>query len=1288
MKNLPRLGTAAFIATAILFSPAYGSSAAVGEGARVGGTTSSVAAGHRVVRRFVPPQGGGGPMTPAEMPGSSNPSEPYAGATLPVEGSITNGATMVNPLTGLLSLTFTDLRLTSRGTPGDLNRTYNSFNAGVDGPLGRGWSFSFGMHLEIRRRSVTVAQENGSQITFTLSNGQYAAAPRVLAHLKRMANGAFELLRGSTTATCPAYARRTCTSFEFSSTGRLMEYEGIFYVITPSGRKFEDDVIDITLRYKSGRLVRVVDRYGRVYKLHYANREGNGGSGRITSITFPDGNDETFSYRGGNLVKTTTPGGAVTRFAYDSRHRMTSETDPRGGVISFQYNPGAYEQRTFRGWVIVETDQNGNRTTFDYSPGSTRVTNPAGREYVVQYRESDLLRVDEGSVEPPLASWRFTYDPETLGVTSITDPNGGLTTASYDDQGNLISSTDPLGFTSTRSYDSTDQTTTVTDAMGVATTTAYDVNGNVISQSTPLVGSGQRQTVTFAYGDGQHSTDLTSMTDPNGKVWRYSYDAFDDLTSSIDPMGDRTTYTYNIVGLLTSTTSPDGNAPGGDKKKSTTTVDFSKDYNVLARTDGLGGSTTYAYDASGNLTSQTDALGRTTQYGYDADGQLVSVSRKNITVTLFSRDDYNKDGTLSDVVDAGGNRTTYAYDQLGRLQSTTDPLGHKTTYGYDPLGNLTSTTRPTGVVTNYSYDADGRLIRTFPSDGRPPVTRGYDGDGRLISMTDGTGTTTVQFDSLGRQTSTTDGRGATVARGYDLGGNLTSLTYPNGKQVTQTYDAAGRPMSLTDWLGHTVTFSYDAGSNLTQTRFPSGNVDTYGYDPNGNLTSIQDSLAGNSVASFAYGRNALGQVTTATETGTGQGNQTYAYDNLGRLVKENDTPYTYDSRDNPTGLPSGAVQTYNGGGELTSVKGPSGSQTFTYDANGSRTSAQTSGGTGVAYGYDGAGNLISFTGATALVTYAYDGAGRLTASSSGGSTRRFVWDSVGDVGRLIQDGSTSYVYGPDGLPLEQIDGTNILYLHHDQLGSTRFVTNAAGGEVGVSSYDAYGNSTGQSGVQTPFGFAGLYTDPASGLVSTPGGGLYDPATAQFLTRDHKDGLAPPGNAQGTGAIGPPQEPTSSGLIIMAGVGVGYTYAKRAAIMDNQRKDVVAIKAYVEQAIARSQGPAGPRQTLDLGAAYSYAKRAATMDNQRAALASQPGGGDIFADRYGRVKVHFFWDRTGKADRLYGPGQAHWGRALQPAAAIEVSGSALDPYTYGNDDPVNLVGRSAFARVWPEFRAGR
>jgi len=72
--------------------------------------------------------------------------------------------------------------------------------------------------------------------------------------------------------------------------------------------------------------------------------------------------------------------------------------------------------------------------------------------------------------------------------------------------------------------------------------------------------------------------------------------------------------------------------------------------------------------------------------------------------------------------------------------------------------------------------------------------------------------------------------------------------------------------------------------------------------------------------------------------------------------------------------------------------------------------------------------------------------------------------------------------------------------HTDQLGSIRALTNSAGSVVGTATYDAYGGVLTQTGTLTPFGYAGQYTDAATGLQYLRARS-YDPTTQQFLTVD-------------------------------------------------------------------------------------------------------------------------------------------------------------------------------------------
>jgi RHS repeat-associated protein len=104
---------------------------------------------------------------------------------------------------------------------------------------------------------------------------------------------------------------------------------------------------------------------------------------------------------------------------------------------------------------------------------------------------------------------------------------------------------------------------------------------------------------------------------------------------------------------------------------------------------------------------------------------------------------------------------------------------------------------------------------------------------------------------------------------------------------------------------------------------------------------------------------------------------------------------------------------------------------------------------------------------------------------------------------LLSDGTNSYIYGPGNLPVEQINTSTgaVLYLHHDQQGSTRVLTGLTGAKEATFTYDAYGNTTGTTGTaKTALGYDAQYTSSDTGLIYLRAR-VYDPATAQFLRVD-------------------------------------------------------------------------------------------------------------------------------------------------------------------------------------------
>lgn len=113
-----------------------------------------------------------------------------------------------------------------------------------------------------------------------------------------------------------------------------------------------------------------------------------------------------------------------------------------------------------------------------------------------------------------------------------------------------------------------------------------------------------------------------------------------------------------------------------------------------------------------------------------------------------------------------------------------------------------------------------------------------------------------------------------------------------------------------------------------------------------------------------------------------------------------------------------------------------------------------------------------------------------------------TWDSVTSSSpSLLSDSSTTYTYGPGGVPIEQVTGTTSLYPHSDQLGSTVLITNSGGTGSGTYACDAHGTVTVHAGsAASALEFDGQYADAESGLVYLRAR-YYGPATAQFLTRD-------------------------------------------------------------------------------------------------------------------------------------------------------------------------------------------
>src|SRR5207249_3093397 len=157
-----------------------------------------------------------------------------------------------------------------------------------------------------------------------------------------------------------------------------------------------------------------------------------------------------------------------------------------------------------------------------------------------------------------------------------------------------------------------------------------------------------------------------------------------------------------------------------------------------------------------------------------------------------------------DAAFTGETPVQFEYFASGRRRQMIDASG-QTDYDYDALGRLKLKTTPRGRI-NYTYnDTSGR--RSFSV-----TTANQDGSSRT-----GLGGTSViyKWNSLNQLVSVTDGT-ATTTYGYDPVGNLENINYPSGSLTHYIYDVRNRLKEMT--VGSLARYLYDVAANGRRNR--------------------------------------------------------------------------------------------------------------------------------------------------------------------------------------------------------------------------------------------------------------------------------------------------------------------------------------------------------------------------------------------------------------------------------------------------------------------------------------
>jgi len=980
-------------------------------------------------------------------------------------------AAPVNCASGNQTEEQTDLVLGGRGPALALHRTYNSqaaAEAKEAGPWGYGWSGPYSSHLEFDKESgaVTVVQENGATAAFNLSGGEYVPAGAWIQ--ATLVKEIFEIY---------AFTLPNQEQLWFNAEGKLIV-------------QFDRNGNALTFTYSSGKLTKVKDGAGRELTFTYSGSQ-------VAYVEDPMGHFVNYGYESGNLTSVTMPGEKGFprwKFKYDASHQLTEMIDGRGGITKTEYDE--------KHRVKKQTDPMERVIKFEYGETegrkTTTITEPNGSSTFEKFNEAgEPLEVIKAKGTGLERKTTYEYDA-AFELTKATDALGHSTSFEYDWEGNRTLVKDAEGNETKWTYNSTHDVLTGTTPKGEKTTYKRDANGNIEAIERPAPGE-TTQKSTFKRAE---NGDLMSMVDPLGHETKFEYDSYGDLKAEIDPEGDKTTWTYDKDGQQLTAVSPRGNEEGAKAEEFETKVERDALGRPIKVTDPLGHETKYAYDKNGNLASVTDALGHTTKYTYNANDEQTKVERANGNTSEVA---YDSMGQVKSRIDGNGYTTKYEHDALGQLTETIDPLERKSKAEYDPVGNLKKTEDALGRTITYSYDAADRLTKVdYSEEATADVTYKYDKDGNVVEMTDGTGTSTREYDLLGRLTEAKNGKKEVVKYKYDLGNQQTEIVYPNGETVKRAFDKAGRLEKVTDWLGKETTFAYNRDSQVKAMTFPATttNVDEYSYDKTGQLTEVSMKKKAEVLASMTYTRDKLGQIEKTVEVGfSEEPERKYEYDARNRLTKSNGTTYGYDAANNVTKI-SSTTYTYDKADQIATAS----NATLEFNKVGQRIKETPTGKSATTFSYDQAGNLISSKGPEIENTFKYDGMGLMTTETKNTSTYPMAWDLTSALPLMLRAGNDYYLYGPEGLPFEQITSGSATYLHHDQLGSIRVLTNSNGEISGTYRYGPNGAVWKRTGAQaSSMGFAGQYRMRTENQLIYLRARVYDPVTAQFLSVDPMSG---------------------------------------------------------------------------------------------------------------------------------------------------------------------------------------
>jgi|GEM_PF-835263 len=492
----------------------------------------------------------------------------------------------------------------------------------------------------------------------------------------------------------------------------------------------------------------------------------------------------------------------------------------------------------------------------------------------------------------------------------------------YDILGNLETYLDPKqnkngdGYTRKYIYDAMGRVKEVKDALDQITEVEYSALGNVKNIS--IKKNETSKPVVLYTKEYDELSRITQREDPLLNTQNYEYNAAEQLEKYTDRKGSTFDYTYNEHNNVTIQNGIPSEGTSCQYKYHYTNPNGVA--NIFEFKNGtFSGLTGYKYDREGRISKNSNQCVDKNYFSflensYDKSGKLLSnwiyndESAKYYTNYLY-------------------NKTRLQYVQMDGKQQPDTTGNNATEYQYLPNGKVQYVKYPklndgSELSTEYIYDKINRLDKVINWKGTQVLSQysyGYDANGNITSIDDGTGAVTYTYDKLDRLEQIIKPGVDTTIYGYDLKGNRETIsgTIPELKaqDVSYTWDVWNRLESVSAGDA-TINMSYRQDGLRSVKKTPTNTVQ-YHYDGDGNV--IAESENGQNIsATYVWGSD---RVLSKKDIKTGK-EYYYLYNGHGDVVQMVDKDgkivnnYKYDEWGNTLVANEGVKNPFKYSGEI------------------------------------------------------------------------------------------------------------------------------------------------------------------------------------------------------------------------------------------------------------------------------------------------------------------------------------------------------------------------------------